>query len=203
MVDSIDIIKKTIEKQKKDKGGKFGAHIVIFGSKGSGKTHYTLKLVKKAFKKPFVYRMTDDFDKEDVYLYPPNNFIEELEKVIEKYIEMAKKKVFDALIIDEADLLFPASKPLNPKMLELVDKCRHFFTSVVFISRRPQNINSFLTEEAHFSIVFAIEGDNVIQKLNRVNKKYGDLVRSLEYKSYKYVFKELGKDPIICDPIKL
>ena len=193
----MDEIKQTLEKQKQDKGGKFGVHINIFGSKGSGKTFKAIKITKECFKKPLVYYMSDDFNNLDVAIFKPNNYREDLEEFLKNAVKLAKARKIDALIFDEADLLFPMSKPLLPIMKELIDKHRHMFCSLLFISRRPQNINSLIAEEGHFNIIFAIEGDNVTRKLNSVRKGYGDLVQQLVYKSYNYVFKELGKEPEI------
>lgn len=198
----IESIKKTLEKQKKEDGGKFGVHVNIFGSKGSGKTYSAIKVAKSCFKAPLVYRMSDDFDNEDVVLFPPRNYIDDLDPFIHKVKHLAKHGVIDAVIFDEADMLFPSNKPLTPIQKELVDKHRHFPCSVVFISRRPQNLNSMIAEEGHFTSVYAIEGDNVIMKLNRINKEFGDMVQSLEYKDYRCVLKELGKPPIIKEPIQ-
>lgn len=198
----IETINKTIQKQKKEDGGKFGVKTNIFGATGSGKTYMSIQITKKCFKNPLVYRMTDDFDKIDVFMVAPKNYLDDLEPFIHRAIELGQKKVIDAVIFDEADMLFPNNKPLTPIQKEFFDKHRHYGLSVICISRRPQNMNTFITEEAHFTAVLSIEGENALNKFNAVFKGWGDLIRQLEYKSYKYVFKELGKAPIIQNPIK-
>lgn len=194
-------IKEVLDKQRKGDGGKFGVKINIFGTTGSGKTYASKKIVTSCFKKPIVYRMSDDFDGENVYLFSPDNYIAELDPFIRKCIELGKKGQIDSVIFDEADMLFPNNKPLTPLQKELFDKHRHNKFSIVCISRRPQNINTFISEEAHFTACFSIEGENALSKFNAVFKGWGDLIRSLEYKSYKYVLKELGKPPEIREPI--
>ncbi len=196
----IEEIKKVLNKQKKDKGKKGGVKINIFGTTGSGKTYKAIKITEKCFKTAFVYRMTDDFDKvKNVVILSPRNFILDLDPFIKKVIEYGKKKVIDAVIFDEADMLFPSNKPLTPLQKELFDKHRHYNLSILCISRRPQNINTFITEEAHFTAVLSLEGENAINKFNAVYKGWGDMIRQLEYKSYNYVFKELGKAPVFYD----
>jgi DNA helicase HerA-like ATPase len=193
-------ILNTLNQQKKDKGGKFGVQVNIFGSKGSGKTFKSIKIMEECFKKPLVYYMSDDFTHLPVAIFKPHNYKEDLEAFLKQAVKMAKEKKIDALIFDEADLLFSANKPLGDTIKDLLDKHRHYFCSLVFISRRPQNLNSMIAEEGHFNIVFAIEGENVSKKLNGVRKGYGDLVKQLTYKSYDFVFKELGKEPVIIKP---
>lgn len=198
----LEAIERTLNKQKKEDGGKFGIKANVFGATGSGKTYLSIQITRKCFKMPLVYRMTDDFDNEKVVLLPPRNYIDDLDPFITKALELAKNKVIDAVIFDEADMLFPNNKPLTPIQKDLFDRHRHYGLSVICISRRPQNMNTFITEEAHFTAVLSIEGDNALSKFNGVYRGWGDLIRQLEYKSYKYVFKELGKPPEIKEPIK-
>ena len=189
-------VKKVLELQKsKDK--KFGVHINIFGAKGSGKTYKAKEIIKNCFSKPISYYMTNDFNDLDIAIFKPNNLYEDLEPFLKWCIKMGKEKKIDSIIFDEADIIFPKGKNLSPTMVELIDKQRHYNLSLIFISRRPQNLPTYIAEEGHFNIIFSIEGENVFKKLNAVKKGFGDLVASLEYKSYDYVFKELGKEPEI------
>lgn len=191
-------IKEVLDKQKKESNGKkFGVHVNLYGSKGSGKTYKGKNITKECFKKPVIYYMTDDFNDLDVAIFKPNNYLEDLENFLKWVVQMAIKGNIDAVVFDEADLLFPANKPLSQTMAYIIDKHRHIGLSVVFITRRPQNLNTKIAEENHFEITFAIEGENIIRKLNGVRKGYGDMIATLTYKSYDYVFKELGKEPEI------
>ncbi len=192
-------IKQTLEKQKREDGGKkFGVHITIFGAKGSGKTQKMKSIMNECFKKPVVYRMTDDFDKIDgIAIFRPNNFKENLDDFLHWLKKMCLAKKIDSVIFDEADRLFPSRKDLSDIAREFVDEHRHWGCSVIFASRRPQNLNTMTAEEGQFMLVFAGDGDNFIKKLKSINSELAELVLQLNYKDYRYVVKELGKPPEI------
>lgn len=198
-------IKETIETQKRDGNGKkFGVHINIFGAKGSGKTQKMKSIMNDCFSKPIIYRMTDDFDKIDgIAIFKPNNYKEDLELFLTNMKRLAKEGKIDAIIFDEADRLFPSGKPLMDIAREMVDEHRHWGCSIVFGTRRPQNLNTMVAEEDHFSIIFAGDGDNFLNKLKRINTELAELVQQLKYKDYRYVFKELGKSPTIREKDKI
>jgi DNA helicase HerA-like ATPase len=189
-------VKQFIDKQKKEtENKKFGCKINIFGSTGAGKTYKTKQILKYCFKKPFVYRVTDDYDDLKVMRFRPDNIKDNLDIFI-KMIMKNKGKI-DVVVFDEADIYFPNNGTLTIIQKSFFDKHRHLGISIILISRRPQNINTLISEEAHFEIVFPIEGDNAKQKFNRISKGYGDLISSLKYGDYSFTFKRLGFKPEI------
>lgn len=190
-------IKQMLDKQKQDEKGKFGVHTNIFGTKGSGKTYKAREIVKDCFKKPVVYRMSNDFDDMDIGIFKPDNIYENLDTFMTWAIKQGKKKNIDAIIFDEADKLFPNKKQLSQIMVDLIDMHRHYNLSLVFITRRPQSLHTEIAEVAHFNLFFSIEGDNAFKKLNGIFSGLGDMVKTLIYKSYDFVFKEVGKPPVI------
>lgn len=200
----LEIIKETLTKQKKSFGNKFGVQINLYGAKGSGKTFKAIEIVKGVFISPIVYRVSDDFDflPKD-RLIEPENLKEDIEPFIEKCIELAKKKKIDVIVLDEADLYL---KEVGKFMHLLLDKLRHFFVSVIIITRRPQNINTLASEEAHFYYYYPLQGDNFYKKLKAVGdseKTLYNLVISLKYQDYRCVFDSLSlTKPIIIEPSK-
>lgn len=199
----IKLIKETLAKQKKSLGGKFGVQINIYGGKGSGKTYKGIQLLKKGvFKKPIVYRLSDDFDfLPKSRVIEPNNIKEDLEAFIEKCIELGKNGLIDCIIFDEADLYF---KDMLEKFGHLLfDKCRHFFISIIVITRRPQNLNTIVSEEAHFYYYYPLKGDNFYKKLRSINPKIEELIKLLTYQDWHCVFDSLNlKEPYILQPYK-
>lgn len=198
----LNAISQTIQKQKSEQSQKYGVKVNIYGTTGSGKTYQAQRIIEKCFSKPLIYRMTDDFDKmSKVAVFKPKNYIHDLEPFIQRSIQLAKKNIIDCIVFDEADLLFPSNKPPSDIIKDLFDRHRHYGLSLLIITRRPQNIHTLVSEEAHFISCLSIEGENAYRKLNAVYKGWGEMVRNLQYKSYKYVFKQLGYDPVECDPI--
>ncbi len=204
MKKDIEIIKETLEKQKKSIGAKFGVQINIYGAKGSGKTYKAVQLLKAGlWKKPISYRVSDDFDfLSKSRLVEPNNLKEDIEPFIEKCIYLAQKGLIDLVILDEADLYL---KEIGKYMRELLDKMRHYRVSVIIITRRPQNINTIASEEAHFYYYYPLKGDNFYRKLKALDEDnyLYELVKSLNYQDFRCIFDSLAlKRPILIEPYK-
>lgn len=200
----INAINTALTQQKKEENGKkFGIKLQIYGATGSGKTYLSKKAVLSFCKKPLIYRMTDDWDQvNEAFIFKPRNYKEDLEPFIVRAVASAKKGLIDSLVFDEADLLFPSSMREPPQIIkDLFDLHRHYRISLIFISRRPQNITTFISEECHFTAVLSVEGSNVKKRFNAIYEGWGDQVSELVFKSHKYSFKAMGQPPQICDPI--
>ena len=178
--------------------------LLFTGLTGSGKSVLAKHIVKKNFKKPIAYKVSDDFDKEGnwIYLYEPMDMFKELNDFCKLVIKLAKEKKIDCVIFDEADLILP--RWLNFSYLkDLILKHRHYGLAHVFITRRIQDIPTLIAEQMHMIYCFSQEGDNAIKKLNNIRDGWGDKVKELDYESYKYYSKEIGKEPKLNNKIKI
>lgn len=188
---------------------------VICGIQGSGKSFYTEKVVTKAFKKPFIYRVhLEDFNSchDGCVIYTPvsgtriDSTPEHFDKVLGVIIQEAKRGKYDAIFIDEADLLIPKDQRTMQKyhnLNDLVLNHRHYGLGVVFITRRPQDLPTVIVESSMNIITFAIEGDNVQDKFSRIHPDFEILLPKLSQERHNYIYKKLGQAPILCSPYKV
>lgn len=187
------------------------AKIFIGGIQGSGKTYAGRWLAATQFENVIGFRRTRDFDdlKNMVLIEPTNNPQVDAEKLAEKMVAWGKlyeagkikKMPYDCILWDELDLYFQNNYEIGPAMNDLILMHRHYGLAMVFITRRPQDIPARIVESCRFIFMFKIEGANIFKKLDAVDPKIGVLMSQLEYARHNFVFKELGKDPILHKPL--
>lgn len=188
-----------------------GSKIAVLGLQGSGKTYFTKKLLK-IYKHPVVFQVNkDDNYQQDkgVLVYQaetPNEFfkfINFIHPIIKKQAQEKTKKI-DCLVIDEADLYLSNNFVVNGNDLfnDLVANHRHYGISMIFISRRPQDISTKVLESCKYLIIFPLQGANAKKKLNDIYSNMGNLVYKLKYKEYSFIFKKIGEAPEILPRVK-
>jgi hypothetical protein len=104
-------------------------------------------------------------------------------------------------VIDEANRFCPPKPhPLPPKVADLNDQCRHYHMSVIYIARRPVQLNSDLIELADYVFIFRLTGKNDLVYLDALVAGLGDAVRSL--KAHEFVIVHPDKSYEISAPVK-
>lgn len=175
--------------------------IGIFGIQGSGKTHFARELLK-SFRKPFIYRLTGDFDNLDNAL-----IFKQTEKYadLDLFLAAAKKKgimgEIDAVVLDEADLFLTEARISQGLMNEMVLMHRHFNLAFILISRAPQDIPRKVFESCHFIINFKCDAPLIRKKFIDLHEDYEKLLPLLDYARHNYILKEIGQPPILCQPL--
>ncbi len=179
--------------------------VCVFGIQGSGKTQFVKRLILDEFKKPIVYRMSEDFDKmlNKIHLYvpQPNKEMDEFEFFSKYVLNLAQQKKIDCVVIDEADLFFQSNWHINEHFRNLVLKHRHYGVSIILISRRPQDIPTVVVESSYYLVVYKLQGVNAIKKFKEIHKDLSDSIESLDYEKFNFVVQEIGKDPVVNDKI--
>lgn len=169
----------------------------IFGIQGSGKT-VLAKFLMRGFKKPVVYRVNADFDSENVYLYRPVDLYGELNN----FCKWLKDSDNDLFILDEADLFLSSNNLLNyPELNDLVINHRHYKKTMIFISRRPQDIPTKIVESCRYTFWFKLEGANISRKLNEIDERLLEMMEQLQFKDYRFIIKPIGESPTIHQPV--
>lgn len=171
---------------------------MAFGLQGSGKTYACKKLCVINNLKVLVYspHKHDFKDEPDNFIYYNyKSFYDDFENFIQLAIELGKAGHIDLIMVDEFDMLFKAGKTYNNIFVDFTANHRHYNLGALFIARRPQDIESMIVESCEFLIGFAIFGDNVKLKLNRVWKGYGDMVQSLQKEKHEAIVLEIGQAP--------
>lgn len=181
--------------------------ITVVGIQGSGKTELA-KLLTSKFKKPYWYLIhLDDLDR-----MPPNTRvvcsinkdIKELDKLCEIIIDYAKRGLVDCLIIDETDMFISGNRPLPKHLNDLVINHRHYGLSVIFVTRRPQDIPAKIIESCEHLFIFAMPNStNIDLKMNAIDKRLLSMMPYLSKANHNFIYKKLGGDPAILKPINL
>ncbi len=171
--------------------------VLICGVQGSGKTHLARFLVRRF--SPYtamVYTpFPDEWEAENVVLARPRDFVAEMPAWVMAFKASRKLKV---LVIDEADLLFRHHFDTNEQIRDLVIGHRHYGKTLIFVTRRPQDIPARLYGTFEYLAIFTIDSPQVIDLLNRWVEGLGDLVRSLPYGSHQFIWRKIGEAPRVA-----
>ena len=178
--------------------------ITIIGLQGSGKTY----LAKKAFldREPnhlvidpndeyagytrYVPKYSDDYER----------LVEEIKIAVRKLvipntwsIEQLEKKGKDKpdrlklLVIDEADLILPAKHNINAAIRNLIVKSRHLRLDIIFISRRPTDLNAYVMDVSDFLIVYKQVGYNALKTLRALKLDSDKSIKELNYENHEFL----------------
>lgn len=193
----------------------------VCGATGSGKTYLVENFLVTQFKHPFVYLIhKEDFAscKRNVKLYIPQKkglidmSMEHLEEICKYVKRMALEGKIDALIIDEADMFIAKDQRTlqnYPHFYDLLINHRHYGKekgkglALIFITRRPQEMTTVFIEQCHYTFMFALEGKNVIEHMNRIHSDYEELMPQLSIEKHNFIVKQIGHPPELYDHIKM
>ena len=177
--------------------------LCIFGIQCSGKTELAKHIIRH-FQKPMIYEVNPDMRNTNAYIYRPTSLtLDELDEFCLKVKKLAKLGKINLFVLDEADMFFRSNFDLMPKMNDLIINHRHYNLSLLFVSRRPQDIPSKIIESSHHIFVFSIDGVNAIEKLSKLHKGFKILLGKLEYEKYNFIHKAIGQAPILRKAIKI
>ena len=173
--------------------------ITLIGMQGSGKTYASKKLVK-AFKKPLIYGVYPfEWEKEPnkISLYIPENYtMDTFEDFAGNLIiEQQTSKTYDCLFIDDADLFFNSNFARYPNTNRLFISQRQLGLTLIFASKRPQNLSTKVYENSDYVFAFATEGVNVKKYLTNLHEDMKILLPKLSREKHNCVLKEIGKEP--------
>ena len=187
------------------------SRLTVIGIQGSGKTY----LVKKAIldKEPqhlvidpndeydgytrYVPRFTDDYEKltQEIKLVIkklvlPNCWsLEQMEKTGKD-----KPKRLKVLVIDEADLIAPARRNINSMLRNLIVKSRHLRLDIVFISRRPTDLNAYIMDTSDKLVVFKQVGYNALKTLRALKLDSDKAIKQLDYAKHEFLLFDIDRE---------
>jgi DNA helicase HerA-like ATPase len=178
----------------------------IFGLQGSGKTELS-KVLAKSIRAHFVYDVHHEYNGFNRYLVEYKRVdarnkndlgIAELNNVVDRIV-LASGQI-RLFVLDEANRFCPNHYPLPASILVLNDDNRHDRIGFIAIARRPAQLNTDLTELAHYLFIFNLAGRNDYNFLEDTAIGLGDAVRKL--KPFHFVIVHPDRHYEIHIPIK-
>lgn len=171
--------------------------ITICGLQESGKTYYSKELIKRNRMRVLVVTPhKHDFEREPDNFYVFKEFgAQYMDRIFGKAKDLCKKGLFDGLLIDEFDVLFRNNFDVTEIGSDIFANHRHYQMMLAGITRRPQDIPPYFFESCKFIVSFALQGENVRNKFNRLYKGMGDDILNLNYETHEYLMKEIAKPP--------
>ena len=167
--------------------------VLICGLNGTGKTYLSKYLARHH--KAFVITMNPhEWETEDVIVGKCES-VNDFEYWLKSWKVL--KGTIDMIILDDFDMFFRTHLDTLKEFSDLVYRNRHYGVSVIAITRRPQNIPTKYYEIFEVLAIFTLESPTAIEKFNQIYNGLGELVKQLPYKSYKFVWKEIGQEPKI------
>lgn len=190
-----------------------GQKTCIYGVQGSGKTVFA-RQKQRLFPnwKKIVYMVNEDDNwiKEDglwVWQADTNNIKQDFQDFINFIYEKIKEGKIELVIIDEADLFFRHNYDISPKMLDLVLNHRHRGqagrgVALWFLTRRPQDLPTTIAESSKHTIVYLLEADNALKKLQAIDSRFKEKMKYLSFDEHNFLYKKVGETPILCQSLK-
>lgn len=171
--------------------------ITVFGQKGSGKSEITKNHIIPYCPTPifiydrlseykdgviytdldiFVEDLIEEKNESGVYIIRPDS--DDMEEAFLKMVRLYHRPC--TLVVEEADMLCTTAR-INEDIEYFIKYGRHFDINLVFISRRPAEINRLMTSQSDFIITFRqTEGRDIdyLKKLSDVGEKAKNLDKS-------------------------
>lgn len=178
----------------------------IFGLQGSGKTELA-KVLARSIGAHLVYDVHHEYNGLNRYLVghkrvDPRNKndhgLAELNNVVDTIV--LKSGQIRLFILDEGNRYCPNHYPLPASILVLNDDNRHDRIGFIVIARRPAQLNTDLTELAHYLFIFNLAGRNDFNFLEDTAEGLGEAVKKL--KPFWFVIVHPDRHYEVHPPIK-
>ena len=187
------------------------SRLTVIGLQGSGKTY----LVKKAIlDKEAQHLVIDPNDEYDGYTRYVPRFTDDYEKLTSEIKLVVKKLVLPncwsleqmeksgkdkpkrlkLLVIDEADLIAPARTNINSALRNLIVKSRHLRLDIVFISRRPTDLNAYIMDTSDKLVVFKQVGYNALKTLRALKLDSDKAIKQLDYAKHEFLLFDVDRE---------
>lgn len=187
------------------------SRLTVIGLQGSGKTY----LVKKAIlDKEAQHLVIDPNDEYDGYTRYVPRFTDDYEKLTQEIKLVVKKLVLPntwsleqmektgkdkpkrlkVLVIDEADLIAPARTNINSMLRNLIVKSRHLRLDIVFISRRPTDLNAYIMDTSDKLVVFKQVGYNALKTLRALKLDSDKAIKQLDYAKHEFLLFDVDRE---------
>ncbi len=179
--------------------------LVILGLQGSGKTYLTkTRFIPEYGDEYIVFDINNEYSgfhryvprflgddkrlKDEMGLFikrvvlPNTQSLEDLEKG-----KKPKPKRLKAVIFDEADLIAPSKSNIPAVLRDLVVRSRHLQLDLIFISRRPTDLNAYLMDTSDYMIVYKQVGYNALKTMRALKIDSDREIRDLDFGEHEFL----------------
>ncbi|MEM3896174.1 MAG: ATP-binding protein [Archaeoglobaceae archaeon] len=167
--------------------------IVITGQQGYGKTTLAKFLIKKLLENGIDVVIIDpndeygEFEGEADRIVPEGGDFSRVYEALKKAWEKGNR----ALIVDEADIVFPIREQLSGVKYDIVHRGRHRNLLRIFVVRRLANLNKDVVSQAKKIISFYQFLPNDLKYLKEFMGDYAELTKNLP--KYHFIVFEQGE----------
>jgi DNA helicase HerA-like ATPase len=161
---------------------------MIFGKKREGKSNFVQYLLSlREHRNALIYDICREHGNVDtgIRYKPEYRFGEEARSeaggITEKFVtENDRDRRPDLVVYEELSRIAPNGGGTDDAIMDLVDLARHYSVGIVGVARRPAQVETTITELADQIVVFYLDGDNDIKKLNSIKSGLGDRAEQLD-----------------------
>jgi DNA helicase HerA-like ATPase len=188
------------------------SRLTVIGLQGSGKTYLVKKAILDKEPQHLVIDPNDEYGKEYTRYIP--RFTDDYEKLTQEIKLVVKKLVLPncwsleqmqksgkdkpnrlkLLVIDEADLIAPARTNINSMLRNLIVKSRHLRLDIVFISRRPTDLNAYIMDTSDKLVVFKQVGYNALKTLRALKLDSDKVIKELDYAKHEFLLFDVDRE---------
>jgi len=179
------------------------SHTAVFGLKGEGKSNWLqYTLTQSQYENHLVYDVTKEHDA--LNRYTPkhrrgSDAFDELGAVTSKLVVNADREQRPEIFgIEEMSRFCGTNSPPPEAVYDLIDMNRHYGVGILMVARRPAQVHTDVMELADNVVIFYLDGENDIRKLNAWRSGLGDTVRDLD--PYHFVVTQ-GRDWSVHKPV--
>lgn len=184
-----------------------GQQTMVFGKKGQGKSNFIQHVLQKdAYRNTLVFDTNREHENTGLPRYEPRHrrgkeARAELGEVLSRYVTTPtdyRDIRPDLVVLEELSRYAPSGGSMCDELGEFVDLARHLDVGLLGVARRPAQVDTDTVELADNTVIFRVDGDNDVRKLNRISSGLGDAAAGLE--EYHFLVYD-GSDYAIHEPV--
>lgn len=166
----------------------FGNQGVVLGKKGCGKSNFVQHLLSDdRYRNTLIFDTCREHANTNLPRYTPTHrrgdkARAELGKVLGAYAVTDREYRDirpDLVVLEELSRYAPSQGKMAEELGELIDLARHYGVGLIGVARRPAQIDTDTVELADWLVIFRVDGDNDVRKLNRLSSGLGDAAADL------------------------
>lgn len=180
--------------------------LTLLGIQGSGKTYLVKEKLIPLFA-PYYLVIDPNNEYEGFNRYipkfgsDPEFYKKEIELLVRKVIMPScdtieeqkargkrKVKALRLLVVEEADLLAPSQKNMNPGMRHLVVVSRHLDLNIIFLSRRPTDLATYIMDTSDFIVTFKQTGNNAKKVLKNMSDGADKEIGKISFENHEFLY---------------